>query len=66
MSIVGWPGQVARFLREVRTEGRKVSWPERPQVVQGSIAVLVFVVVTSAFLGLSDFAIGWLIDKLLS
>lgn len=35
----------AQFLKEVRTELRRVAWPSRPEVVQYSIIVLVVTLV---------------------
>ncbi|ANY07366.1 preprotein translocase subunit SecE [Pseudonocardia sp. HH130630-07] len=52
--------RVARFLREVVAELRKVIWPNRSQMVKYTIAVLVFVtfMVTLVFLLDSAFAEG--------
>ncbi|MEQ3550516.1 preprotein translocase subunit SecE [Pseudonocardia nematodicida] len=51
---------VARFLREVVAELRKVIWPNRSQMVKYTIAVLIFVsfMVTLVFLLDSAFAEG--------
>ena len=53
-------GRIARFLREVVAELRKVIWPNRSQMVKYTIAVLVFVsfMVTLVFLLDSAFAEG--------
>jgi preprotein translocase subunit SecE len=52
--------RLARFLREVVAELRKVIWPNRSQMVKYTIAVLVFVtfMVTLVFLLDSAFAEG--------
>lgn len=52
--------RLARFLREVVAELRKVIWPNRSQMVKYTVAVLVFVafMVTLVFLLDSAFAEG--------
>ncbi|MBC3189680.1 preprotein translocase subunit SecE [Pseudonocardia sp. C8] len=53
-------GRLARYLREVVAELRKVIWPNRSQMVKYTIAVLVFVsfMVALVFLLDSAFAEG--------
>ena len=36
---------VVRYFREARAELSRVSWPTRPQVLEGTQVVLVFIVV---------------------
>ena len=45
-----------QFLREVRAELRKVSWPTREELIRYSIIVLVAIVVVTAFISAVDFA----------
>jgi preprotein translocase subunit SecE len=47
-------GRFLRFLREVRIEMTKVTWPPRAEVVQATGVVLVAVVIASAYIGLFD------------
>jgi preprotein translocase subunit SecE len=47
-----------QFLREVRSELRKVAWPTRPEVINYSIIVLVAVVVLTAYVAGLDFFFG--------
>jgi preprotein translocase subunit SecE len=47
-----------QFLREVRSELRKVAWPTRPEVINYSIIVLITVVLLTAFIATLDFAFG--------
>ncbi len=51
------PARVVGFYNEVIVEMKKVTWPERPQVVQLSIGVIGI----SLFVGL----VIWLLDLLL-
>lgn len=46
--------QVVQFLKEVRTELKKVNWPLRKQVVGSTIVVIVAVFIVSFFLGAVD------------
>ena len=48
-------GRTGKFLREVRAEMRKVSWPDRKELVSSTVVVVTVVVVASAFIGLIDF-----------
>ncbi len=44
-----------RFLKEVVAELKKVTWPTRKDLVSYTIAVIVFVVLISAVVGILDF-----------
>ena len=46
------------FVKEVRSELRKVAWPTRPEVINYSIIVFVAVVVLTAFVGFLDYGFG--------
>jgi len=43
-----------QFLREVRSELRKVNWPTRSEVLNYSLVVLITVIVLTVFIGLLD------------
>ena len=47
-----------KFIREVRTELRKVAWPTRAEVINYSIVVLVTVVLMTALIAGLDYVIG--------
>ena len=49
----------AQFVREVRQEGRKVTWPSRQETLFGSAMVFVMVFVMSLFFLLVDTVISW-------
>lgn len=42
--------RVKKFLREVRTELRKVAWPNRKELITYTIVVLVSVLVVSVYI----------------
>lgn len=46
--------RLLQFLREVRTEGRRVSWASRKQVLAATLVVVVFVLLSAFYLGLVD------------
>jgi len=54
--------RLARFLKEVRQEVKKVTWPQRKEVIGSTVVVIVAVFVVSFFLGLIDVTL----QKLLS
>ncbi len=50
----GWFQKSVQFLREVRVELKKVTWPSRKQTIGSTVVVLVLVLLVSLFLGLVD------------
>ncbi|MBZ0160305.1 preprotein translocase subunit SecE [Candidatus Methylomirabilis sp.] len=54
--------QLVQFLKEVRTELKKVNWPLKKEVVGSTIVVIVSVFILSFFLG----AIDMTLQKLLT
>jgi preprotein translocase subunit SecE len=59
------PARLAEFLREVRSEMRKVIWPPRAEVQSTTIVVLVTVFIFAAYFWLVDNIIGRAIEALL-
>ena len=57
--------QLVRFLKEVRTELKKVNWPPRKEVVGSTIVVIVSVFILSFFLGAVDVTLQKLITYVL-
>ena len=51
-------GKSLQFLREVKAELKKVTWPSRKQTIGSTIVVVILVTIVSMFL--------WLVDSLLS
>ncbi len=49
------------FLRQVRTETKKVTWPSRRETGISTAMVLVMVVVAALFFFAADQLIGWLL-----
>jgi preprotein translocase subunit SecE len=57
--------QLVRFLRDVRTEVKKVNWPPRKEVVGSTIVVIVSVFILSFFLGVVDVSLQKLVAYVL-
>lgn len=45
----------AEYIRQVRSEVRKITWPTRKETTSSTIAVFIMVVIASIFLFLADF-----------
>ena len=54
-----------QFLREVKIELKKVTWPSRKQTLGSTVVVIVLVMIISAFLGLVDVILNYLIRVVL-
>jgi preprotein translocase subunit SecE len=54
-----------KFLSEVKSEVKKVTWPNREQMISSTGAVLVILVVSGVFLGLLDVLFTNVIGNLL-
>ena len=54
-----------QFLREVRTELKKVTWPSRKDTLSATLVVLVAVFIIAIFLGIVDSGLSNLIKQLL-
>ena len=50
-----------QFLREVRVELKKVTWPSRKQTIGSTAVVLLLVMLVSIFLGIVDFGLSSLV-----
>ena len=56
---------LGQFAREVRAEGRKITWPSRRETWITSVMVCIMVVLASAFFALVDGALSFLLQQLL-
>jgi preprotein translocase subunit SecE len=67
-SITGEPNLVQKsiqFLREVKIELKKVTWPSRKQTIGSTVVVLVIVMIVSFYLGIVDFILAKLMRAVL-
>jgi preprotein translocase subunit SecE len=54
--------KLIRFLREVRNELKKVSWPSRSEIRESTTVVIVIVLILAVFIGLVDRALSLLVS----
>jgi preprotein translocase subunit SecE len=62
---VSWFQRLAKVLSDVRLELKRTTWPSRKEVRNTTIVVIVTVFVFAAFLGIVDFALGSMLERLL-
>ncbi len=53
---------VLQFIREVRQETAKVTWPTRQEVLITTVMVLIMVALTAVFFMVVDAVLKWLVD----
>jgi len=54
-----------QFFREVKVELQKVTFPTRQETVGSTIVVLVLTVIVAGYLGISDWLLTWIVQRLL-
>ena len=59
-------GAIARYLRELRSELKKVVWPTPQQVLKNTGIVIACVIVVGAFIWIFDFVARFGIDTLIN
>ncbi|MBC92349.1 MAG: preprotein translocase subunit SecE [Rhodospirillaceae bacterium] len=57
---------VGEFVRQVRQEVSKVTWPSRKETVQSVIMVFVMVAIAALFFFAVDILLAWLVQLALS
>ena len=60
-----WMSDSRQFLLEVRSEYRKVTWPNQKEAVAGTIGVVVVVTIITGVLSVIDLVLGQLIQWIL-
>ena len=56
--LKGYINKGLQFLREVKVELKKVTWPTRKQTVGSTVVVLILVMIISFFLGVVDIGLS--------
>jgi preprotein translocase subunit SecE len=64
-ALQGWWSKSIQFLREVKVELKKVTWPSRKQTLGTTAVVLTLVFIVSAFLGVVDMVLSGLVRLIL-
>ena len=59
--LTHWASGAAGFLRAVRAELDKVTWPSRPELVRATRMIVVFSIALGIAIGLLD----WVLQKIL-
>ena len=57
----GWLGRTVEFLREVRNELRKVTWPTWDELKKATLVIVIFVTVLGLLIGLLDLLLQFLL-----
>jgi preprotein translocase subunit SecE len=60
-----WLEKAIQFLREVKIELKKVTWPTRKQTMGSTVVVIILVMIISLFLGLVDMGLSSLLRVVL-
>ena len=60
----GFPGRAVQFLKEVRVEFKKITWPNRRQTLATTVAVLSFTLFIAFYLGLVDLLLSKIVQWL--
>jgi preprotein translocase subunit SecE len=63
--MTGKVQKIVQFLKEVRFELKRVTWPSRKETLAGTIVVLVIVMIVAFFLGIVDIGLAELIKMVL-
>lgn len=63
--LKSWPERASSFLRDVRSEMRKVVWPSRAEVQSTTAVVIVTVFIFAAYFWLVDNIIGRAVEAIL-
>lgn len=57
--------RTVEFLGDVRTEMRKVTWPDRPELQRATVVIIIFVLVIGAIIALMDLVLQGVLVKLI-
>ncbi len=58
------PTRVVQFYHDVVTEMKKVTWPDRAQLQDATIKIIVFVLFIGAVIGLMDVGLQFILIRL--
>ena len=56
---------LVNFIKEARAELRKVTWPNRKQLISSTIVVMITVVLVAIFLGIVDLVFSRIVTMIL-
>tara|TARA_B100001989_G_C24520477_1_gene455588 strand:- start:395 stop:586 length:192 start_codon:yes stop_codon:yes gene_type:complete len=55
----------AEFVKQVKNEGKKITWPSKQEVIASMIAVFIMVFISAVFLYFADQIISYVIRMIL-
>jgi len=64
MKITSLPKKLFLYLKQVKTEVKKINWPTKKQTIRYSLVVVAISAVVAIFLGGLDFIFSTLLKKL--
>jgi preprotein translocase subunit SecE len=59
-----FPARVVQFYHDVVTEMKKVTWPDRAQLQDATIKIIIFVLFLGAVIGLMDVGLQFILIRL--
>jgi preprotein translocase subunit SecE len=62
---VSWMGRLREFIKDVRLESTKVSWPTRNELRDSTIVVIIAVLLVSVFVGVVDRVLTFLMGLII-
>jgi preprotein translocase subunit SecE len=51
---MAWTQQIREFVKEVRLEATKISWPTRSELQESTVVVIVTILIVTVFVGVVD------------
>ncbi len=63
MKIANLPKKAIKFLKEVRVELKRVTWPTRRDAIRHTLIVIGLSLAVATFLGGLDFLFSWLLNE---
>lgn len=58
--------KLTEYLKETKAEMKHVSWPTRNQIISYTIVVVVISIITSLYLGVFDFLLSMILDRVIT
>jgi preprotein translocase subunit SecE len=59
-----FPARVAQFYHDVLAEMKRVTWPDRPQLQDATIKIIIFVLFLGAVIALMDIGLQFVLVRL--
>jgi preprotein translocase subunit SecE len=59
-----FPARVVKFYHDVLAEMKKVTWPDRPQLQDATVKIIVFVLFLGAIIALMDIGLQFFLVRL--